>query len=305
MLSGAGIVSAASTNRSYDIPAGTLRDVLNRFGHESKLLLSYPADQVAGLHSQGLRGDYSVEAGLAVLLSGTGLTAIALPNGSYTLQHQAGVEGGMTLPVSTISGRAEQSITGPIDGIVANRSSVGTKTNAAISEVPQSISVITRDEMNKRGVQDFNSAVAYTPGIRAIDYVGGQGAPDIYMRGFRSFNLFGVYRDGLRSGFNQYDTDFETYGLERIDVIKGPASVLYGQMAPGGMVNLTSKRPTDEAIHEIRFRAAASIASRRRWISVVDWMTRANSAIAWWRSSVTAVPRSIIRRTTVPISLRR
>lgn len=174
LLSGAGIVSAASTNRSYDIPAGTLRDVLNRFGHESKLLLSYPADQVAGLHSQGLRGDYSVEAGLAVLLSGTGLTAIALPNGSYTLQHQAGVEGGMTLPVSTISGRAEQSITGPIDGIVANRSSVGTKTNAAISEVPQSISVITRDEMNKRGVQDFNSAVAYTPGIRAIDYVGGQ-----------------------------------------------------------------------------------------------------------------------------------
>lgn len=52
LLSGAGIVSAASTNRSYDIPAGTLRDVLNRFGHESKLLLSYPADQVAGLHSQ-------------------------------------------------------------------------------------------------------------------------------------------------------------------------------------------------------------------------------------------------------------
>lgn len=247
---GAGSVSAAETRRSYDIPAGALRDVLNRFGHESGLLLSYPASQVAGLKSGGLRGEYSIDGGLAMVLAGSGLQAERLANGSYTLQ--ALEQDSVALPVTSINGAGEQSITGGIDSIVANRSSVGTKTNTAINEVPQAISVITRDEMDKRGVQDFNSAVAYTPGIRAIDYVGGQGAPDIYLRGFRSFNLFGIYKDGLRSGFNQYDTDFETFGLERLDVIKGPASVLYGQMAPGGMVNLTSKRPTAEAIHEVQ-----------------------------------------------------
>lgn len=249
------LAGAADSTRHYEIAAGNLRDALNQFGHQANLLMSYPAQQTAGIQSQGLNGDYSVEQGLALLLSGSGLQAVRLSNGSYTLQ--AAPEGSMSLPVSSISGTAEQSTTQPIDGIVANRSSVGTKTNTAINEVPQSISVVTRDEMDKRGVQDFNAAVAYTPGIRAIDYVGGQGAPDIYMRGFRSFNLFGIYKDGLRSGFNQYDTDFETFALERIDVIKGPASVLYGQMAPGGMVNLTSKRPTDESIHEVQIQGGS------------------------------------------------
>lgn len=247
--------SAAGSTRHYEISAGNLQEALNQFGYQANLLISYPAQQAAGRQSQGLHGDYSVEQGLAVLLSGSGLQAVRLNNGSYTLE--VAPEGSMILPTSTVSGFADQSITQPIEGIVANRSSVGTKTNTAINEVPQSISVVTRDEMDKRGVQDFNSAVAYTPGIRAIDYVGGQGAPDIYMRGFRSFNLFGIYKDGLRTGFNQYDTDFETFGLERIDVIKGPASVLYGQMAPGGMVNLTSKRPTDETIREVQIRGGS------------------------------------------------
>lgn len=249
------LASAADGSQHFDVAAGALKDALNQFGHQANLLLSYPAQQAAGRQSPGLHGDYSVEQGLALLLSGSGLQAVRLSNGSYTLQDAP--EGSLTLPTSTINGAAEQSVTGPIEGIVATRSSVGTKTNTAINEVPQSISVVTRDEMDKRGVQDFNSAIAYTPGIRAIDYVGGQGAPDIYMRGFRSFNLFGIYKDGLRTGFNQYDTDFETFGLERIDVIKGPASVLYGQMAPGGMVNLTSKRPTDEPIHEVQIQGGS------------------------------------------------
>ncbi|MFF7708889.1 TonB-dependent siderophore receptor [Pseudomonas sp. NPDC007930] len=247
------LASAADNTRYYAIPAGSLLGALNQFGHQANLMLAYPAQQAAGRESPGLQGDYTVEQGLALLLSGTGLQALRLSNGSYTLQ--TAPEGPLTLPTSTINGSTEQSLSEPVEGIVANRSSVGTKTNSALNEVPQSISVITRDEMNKRGVQDFNSAVAYTPGIRAIDYVGGQGAPDIYMRGFRAFNLFGLYKDGLRTGFNQYDTDFETFALERIDVIKGPASVLYGQMAPGGMVNLSSKRPTSDPVHEVQVQA--------------------------------------------------
>ncbi|GAC1039365.1 TonB-dependent siderophore receptor [Pseudomonas sp. No.117] len=146
---------------------------------------------------------------------------------------------------------------GPAPGYVAKRTLTGSKTDTPINEIPQAISVVTRDEMDQRGVQDFNAAVAYTPGIRALDYAGGQGAPDIFMRGFRSFNLFGIYQDGLRTGFNQYDTSFETFGLERVDVVKGPASVLYGQMAPGGIVNMTSKRPQDEAIRHIEYQTGS------------------------------------------------
>lgn len=242
-------VQAADT-QAYAIAPGSLKDTLNQFGQRAHLLLSYPAAQTAGLPSSGLQGTYTVEQGLANLLNGSGLQARRLANGSYTLEPAPA--GSVTLPDSNVRSSADgETGYSPVTGYVAHRTAVGTKTDAAVNEIPQAISVITRDEMDQRGVQDFNSALAYTPGIRAIDYVGGQGAPDIYMRGFRSFNLFGIYQDALRTGFNQYDTDFETFGLERIDVIKGPASVLYGQMAPGGMVNLSTKSPQQVPIRHV------------------------------------------------------
>lgn len=103
------LASAADSTRHYEIAAGNLRDALNQFGHQANLLMSYPAQQTAGIQSQGLNGDYTVEQGLALLLSGSGLQAVRLSNGSYTLQ--AAPEGSMSLPVSSISGTAEQSIT--------------------------------------------------------------------------------------------------------------------------------------------------------------------------------------------------
>ncbi len=124
-------------------------------------------------------------------------------------------------------------------------------------DIPQSISVVTRAEMDQRGVQDFNGAVAYTPGVRVVDYPGGKGMPDIYLRGFRATDQAAYYRDGLRGGFNAYDADIETYGLERIDVVKGPASALYGAGVPGGLVDATTKRPTATPLREIELLAGS------------------------------------------------
>lgn len=256
-LSAAVLAQSANAEQSqhYRIAAGPLSVALSSFASSAGITLPLDPAMLEGKRSAGLNGDYSVAQGFQQLLQGSGLQAVPLANGNYSLRKNAAADGPLELDSTSINASGVQSITGAIDGVVATRSSVGSKTNTAINEIPQSISVITREEMDKRGVQDFNSAVAYTPGVRAIDYVGGQGAPDIYMRGFRSFNLFGIYKDGLRTGFNQYDTDFDTYGLERIDVIRGPASVLYGQMAPGGMINLTSKRPTETPYHEVQLQA--------------------------------------------------
>ena len=258
-LSAAVLAQNASAEQSqhYRIAAGPLSMALSSFASSAGITLPLDPAMVEGKRSAGLNGDYSVAQGFQQLLQGSGLQAVPLANGNYGLRKNAAADGPLELDSTSINATGEQSVTGAIDGVVATRTSVGSKTNTAINEIPQSISVITREEMDKRGVQDFNSAVAYTPGVRAIDYVGGQGAPDIYMRGFRSFNLFGIYKDGLRSGFNQYDTDFDTYGLERIDVIRGPASVLYGQMAPGGMINLTSKRPTETPYHEVQLQGGS------------------------------------------------
>nr|WP_314873761.1 TonB-dependent siderophore receptor [uncultured Pseudomonas sp.] len=243
----------AASNLHYAISPGPLGQVLSSFAARSGINLAIEPALVEGRQSAGLQGEFSLQAGFLRVLAGSGLRAVDHGNGVYVLapilQTDAALELDATQIVDT---RFSSTIgDGPVPGYVAKRTTVGTKTDTPINEIPQSISVITRDEMDQRGVQDFNAAVAYTPGIRALDYAGGQGAPDIFLRGFRAFNLFGLYQDGLRTGFNQYDTNFETFGLERVDVVKGPASVLFGQMAPGGVVNMTSKRPQETPIRHV------------------------------------------------------
>lgn len=218
------------------------------------LQVLYTGSQAFQRTSQPVNGTYAPEQALRIMLQGTGITyrfvrpnAVTLEVPRATTPVGAAPAGAIPLDTITVEGGRPGVV-----GVVASQARVGAKSTIPIAEVPQSISVVTRDELDKRGVEDFNTAVAYTPGVRVIDYPGGQGAPDIYLRGFRAINFLGLYQDGLRAGFNSYDQNVEPYGIERIEVLKGPASVLYGQGAPGGLINLVSKRPTDTAFGEIQ-----------------------------------------------------
>ncbi|WP_163004046.1 TonB-dependent receptor plug domain-containing protein, partial [Pseudomonas viridiflava] len=89
--------------------------------------------------------------------------------------------------------------------------------------------------------------LGYVPGIFAPPFAAGDSlAGDLlYIRGFNATDYgYGLLRDGLRVLGNLYDTSTEPYGLERVEVFRGPSSLLYGENAPGGLVNLVSKRPT-------------------------------------------------------------
>ncbi|GBR03696.1 TonB-dependent siderophore receptor [Acetobacter oeni] len=124
--------------------------------------------------------------------------------------------------------------------------SAATKSNTPLVETAQSVTVITRDEMDVRGVLTLNQAVRYAAGITA-DTRGGEGTRyDLYdLRGF----TVPTFLDGLKfqdspTGFAVAQTD--TSRLDRIEVLKGPASALYGQSSPGGLTALFSKLPTDQ-----------------------------------------------------------
>ncbi|WP_161915258.1 TonB-dependent siderophore receptor [Methylosinus sp. C49] len=134
-------------------------------------------------------------------------------------------------------------------GYVARQSSTGTKTDTPLLEVPQSISVITRAQMDARNVQREGEAFRYMAGVYSEPYGGDPRATfdAPYVRGF-DVSTNGVYRDGLREAngvWSRFITEF--YGLERVDVLKGPSSVLYGQGSPGGIVDKITKKPTEEA----------------------------------------------------------
>ncbi|MCP1764546.1 TonB-dependent siderophore receptor [Bradyrhizobium japonicum] len=142
-----------------------------------------------------------------------------------------------------------ETATGPVRGYVATRSGTGTKTDTPLRETPQSISVVTADRIIDQGATTVQEALRYVPGVFADAYgadsrgdyprIRGQD-PNIYLDGTRMANT---------NNFNELRP--EPYTLERIEVLRGPSSVLYGDTSTAGLLNLISKRPQVESANEI------------------------------------------------------
>jgi iron complex outermembrane recepter protein len=173
----------------------------------------------------------------------TGVAAIGLAAAWAAQAQDAATEGqnGTTLAPIVLQGEGQSGATGHVEGYVAKGSATATKTGTPIIETQQSISVVTRDQLDTQAVTNLGEALGYVPGVVGSPY-GSDGrfdSPNI--RGFDG----GVsqYLNGLKimRGFGA--PSFEIYGLENVEVLRGPASVLYGQGNPGGMINMISKRP--------------------------------------------------------------
>ncbi|EPE7490074.1 ferrichrome porin FhuA [Cronobacter universalis] len=159
-----------------------------------------------------------------------------------------------TITVSAAA--AQESAWGPAPTIAAKRSATATKTDTPIEKTPQSVSVVTREEMDMRQSQSVKEALGYTPGV----VVSNRGASTTYdfvsIRGFTSVGLSqNNYLDGLKLQGNFYnDAVIDPYMLERVELMRGPTSVLYGKSNPGGIIAMVSKRPTTEPLHEVQFK---------------------------------------------------
>ncbi|MGY3617670.1 TonB-dependent siderophore receptor [Bradyrhizobium sp. USDA 10063] len=135
-----------------------------------------------------------------------------------------------------------------VDGYVARTTEAGAKVGTPILQWPRSVSTVTRQEMTDRDVQSVRDALQYTAGVSTYFREGQFTRDYVSIRGFQGLQFL----DGLRLNVNNYG--LEPYGLERIDVLKGPAATLYGQGSPGGLWDLVSKRPTDQAFGEVLLR---------------------------------------------------
>jgi len=243
---------SAEALRQYNIAAGNLDQALNQFASASGILLSVDASLTQGKHSAGLQGRYATGPGLERLLAGSGLVAVQ-SQGGWSLQALP-ASGALQLGATQISGQQDQETAwGPVDGIVAKRSATGSKTDSALVEIPQTINVITAAEIKARGAQSVTQALLYTPGMTAGGFSDRVKLFDEPTS--RGFTPTPLYLDGLHLPYGGGSTggalQIEPYSLERIEVLKGPASVLYGQNQPGGIVNMVSKRPSETPVHQV------------------------------------------------------
>ncbi len=198
-------------------------------------VLNAIADERGEAHFELRRGEYTVLTRMpgfadtvrtADLSSAGGSLQIAMPVGSAT----------DVINVTTGT------------GFVPFASNAGSKTNALLVEVPQSISIVNEAEMNARHVITVNEALRYTPGVQTDQYGFEPRFDWLEIRGFPA-QTFGIYRDGMR--FNSLSGKLDPFELESVEVLKGPSSVLYGEVPPGGLINQVTKRPEAERSTEI------------------------------------------------------
>lgn len=231
---------AAADAASYDIPAGTLDQVLNRFAASAGILLAIDGSLTAGKTSPGLSGRYGVRDGLAAILAGQGLTVAAQPNGGYALRPLSSASTGAdaangvaTLAPLTVTATAPDSYQPTVPVSSATRSPI------RLLDLPQTVDIVPAASLRDRGATTLKEALAYTPGVTTST---GEGIREQFViRGFSA--IADTYVDGMRDGGNTFR---DTFNIEQVEVVKGPAGVVYGRGSAGGLINLVTKRPTSD-----------------------------------------------------------
>jgi iron complex outermembrane recepter protein len=248
----------------FAIPPQRLTSALQAFAEATNLQVSYPSEMAGDRTSPGVRGVYTPTAALGELLVGTGLTYRFVNERTVTLQRDT-----PTGVPATLAGQetavdqphlAQQSDFKPIkvDEIVVREAaesgykaeeevSSPTRLPSPIRDIPQSVEVITRKLMDDQRAVRIPDVIRNVSGAFVNQTAGGR-QEFINIRGFASG--LNIFKNGFRDDVTFANRVFrETANLQRIEVIKGPASYLYGRADPSGIMNLITKKPLADSYY--------------------------------------------------------
>ncbi|MEG1116469.1 MAG: TonB-dependent receptor plug domain-containing protein, partial [Janthinobacterium sp.] len=238
--------SPAASVRDYHIPAGSLRDALSTFAIAAGINLSTQGVALDGLATPGLQGRHGVSAGLQQLLQGSGLEVLGSGEGNYLLRKidASTADGGLaSMPAVVVSAEADRATEGT--GLYTSRNmSTATGLNLSQRHTPQTVSVISRQQMEDFDLTTLQDVARATPGL----YGKTQGVSDQETTYFaRGFALSHVNVDGLPldvTGFNERNVSADMLMYDRVEVVRGATGLMEGAGAPSGSINMIRKRPT-------------------------------------------------------------
>ncbi|MCS6286518.1 MAG: TonB-dependent siderophore receptor [Nitrospira sp.] len=261
---------AQSHQVSLNIPPQELSTALAALAEQANIQVLYASELAGSRLTKGVVGTMTAEEGVRQVLEATGLQYAFTDARTVTLQKAPALVRTAQAERSDVSEpsakqkpvRVPEIVVKEVrqrDGevsYVAPGTNTATKSDIPLIETPQSISVVTRKRIVDQEVNTLAEALRYMPGVQAEP--NGFEPRFTWLR-FRGFDntTSGLFKDGLQlrnPGF-AVSYNLEPYGAEQIDVLRGPASFLYGQGSAGGLLNYVSKRPTQESIHELQFLA--------------------------------------------------
>ncbi|MFV0454285.1 MAG: TonB-dependent siderophore receptor [Pseudomonas sp.] len=239
-----GLAGLPSTEAApYQIQGGSLSQALTRFAAEAGVTLQFSSELTRDLVSPGLSGEFDTEQGLAVLLAGSGLKAERRRDGVYVLVQvaEAGPEGAERLQLPSMEVSAAYATT---EGSGSYRSEIGTTAlpfNASLRETPQSVTVITRQMLDDKKIDNLIDVVEHTPGLSISRYESNRGS--MFSRGFKIENYL---IDGVPTTIDEQWSAGEilngTSIYDRVEVLRGSDGLMTGVGNPSAVINMVRKR---------------------------------------------------------------
>ncbi len=257
----AGTVAPSQTPQHFTIPPQALSTALITFGKQANVQVLTAGGTIADLRSGGVEGNAPLALALSTLLRSTGLDYVFIDAATVVIRPAfvATAPGTPTPPVFSPSisdatllapVRAEGLI-GHDTGYLADATSSATRTDTDLIDVPQSVSVITRDLMDSQQIRTVADAVRNVAGVQSLD--DGSGLPYFQIRGFNTGNGM---TDGMPNAFAGPGDYPPLIGLERVEVVKGPEAILGDSSTDnefGGMINVVVKKPQSDPVRQFSF----------------------------------------------------
>jgi iron complex outermembrane receptor protein len=251
---------------AFDIPAGPLDQVLTGFATQTGVSLSFNAGDVQGKHSHGVHGTLSVSEGLQTLLEGTGLTSVAQTASGYALAAgpaasstvpQLAATGDTTLPTVKVAAHA----VAPDREFAAESTSGATHTDTPLFNLPQSVAVVTPAVLESQQAQSAGDGLGNVSGV--LLFSADSSDPTALRTPFVRGSPATVLINGMNATTANAAMSLPIAALAGVEVIKGAASTIAGSVVPGGMINVTTKQPQADPVHELTVQAG----------SYGDWLT--------------------------------
>ena len=257
------VATAASTEvvKSFLIPPGPAETTLKTFSEQSGRSVMFATGKVKGVVTNNVKGDLAVPEALDRLLAGTSLSAVPEPQtGGFAIRREASVEqaekNGASRPATgraaeTPETAAPKPGAASADGVEVIELSVfnvsaerdhgylvsnaitATRVGAAIIDTPLNIQVVSGELIDDLNVRQFGETVNYVSGA-ITDKI----FPDGDFIRIRGQPIGAVFRNGFRRPLST-----STENIERVEVVKGPSTVFFGEGNPGGIVNYITKKP--------------------------------------------------------------
>lgn len=234
---------SGSQKRYYVIAAGSLVSALNRFAEQAGIFLAGRNELARDKHSPGLEGEFTVQQALQRLLQGSDLQAQPQGDRGYVLQVAPTADRPLELGTTNVSGQVPGAITEDSHAYTLGSTSSATGLSLSLRETPQSVSIITRQQLDDQGSTSIADALRRVPGVSVQNY-----DSERWEFSSRGLPITNFQYDGVNTDYDGvYDygttsTDMATF--DRVEIIKGATGLMTGSGDPSATVNLVRKRPT-------------------------------------------------------------